>query len=191
MMLGVCFRAAVSGSETALLAKGWDQLLLRKGATVLGGAIASASLLVLSATRSSFVAMVAFIGITLGNSFNQSGVTANYLEVAGADAGYFSTWMNTLAWAAAYVAGEAVVRLRTTVGGGWGWLWLPCAGIRTVSSVLYWNWASVNSAREHLEGRFDTTGDGRIDAFDTRGDGKPDAFDTTGDGQINQTVSKP
>ena len=86
MMLGIWFRAAVSGTETALLAKGWDQLFLRKAATVLGGGVASLSLLVLTATRSAFVAMVAFVGITLGNSFNQSGCTPNYIEVAGADA---------------------------------------------------------------------------------------------------------
>ena len=31
-------------------------------------------------------AMVAFVGVTLGNSFNQSGCTPNYIEVAGPDA---------------------------------------------------------------------------------------------------------
>jgi len=67
MMLGIWFRAAVSGAETALLAGGWDQLVLRKGATVLGGAVASASLLVLAATRSSFVAMIAFIGVCVSS----------------------------------------------------------------------------------------------------------------------------
>ena len=41
--------------------------------------------------------------VALGNSFNQSGVTPNYLEVGGPDAGYFSVWMNTLAWAGAWV----------------------------------------------------------------------------------------
>ena len=110
--------------------------------------------------------------------------------------------------------------MRSAVQGGWSWLWLPCAAIRIGSSVLYWNWASIHSAREHLEGEFDTNGDGhaptplftpllylaihftaifhysaacpsdQIDAFDTRGDGKPDAFDTNGDGQIDQTVSR-
>ena len=99
MMLGIWFRALVSGGETALLAKGKDQLLLRKAATAIGGAIASASLIALTATRSSFVAMMALIGVTMGNSFNQSGITPNYIEVAGPDAGYFGTWMNTLAWA--------------------------------------------------------------------------------------------
>ena len=43
-----------------------------------------------------------------------------------------------------------------------------------MASVVYWKWASVHSAREHLEGRFDTNGDGRADAFDTNGDGQID-----------------
>lgn len=70
MILGIWFRAVVSGAETALLANGWDQLLLRKGATVLGGAVASASLLVLAATHSSFVAMVAFIGVCVSTNLH-------------------------------------------------------------------------------------------------------------------------
>ena len=185
MMLGIWFRAGVSATETALLAQGWDQLLLRKAANGVGGAIATASLLVMSVVRSPLVAMLAFTGVTLGNSFNQSSVTPNYLEVAGPDSAYFGSWTNTLAWASAYACGEAIVRLRALVGGGYAWLWLPCAAIRAASAALYLRWASVHSAREHLEGRFDTTGDGRADAFDTSGDQRPDAFDTTGDGRID------
>ena len=85
MMLGIWFRAGVSAAETALLAQGWDQLLLRKAANGVGGAIATASLLLMSVVRSPLVAMLAFTGVTLGNSFNQSSVTPNYLEVAGPD----------------------------------------------------------------------------------------------------------
>ena len=61
MMLGMWFRGAISGGETALLAKGYDQLALRKWATVVGGGIATASLVMLTATRSAFVAMLAYV----------------------------------------------------------------------------------------------------------------------------------
>ena len=85
--LGIWFRALVASAETALLARGRPQLELRKGATVLGGGIASASLLVMTATASPVVAMLALTGVTLGNSFNQSGFLSNYLELAGPDSG--------------------------------------------------------------------------------------------------------
>ena len=109
MMLGIWFRAGVSAAETALLAQGWDQLLLRKAANGVGGAIATASLLLMSVVRSPLVAMLAFTGVTLGNSFNQSSVTPNYLEVAGPDSAYFGSWTNTLAWASAWASAYAAV----------------------------------------------------------------------------------
>jgi len=96
-----------------MLARGTPQLLLRKGATVAGGVIASLSLVVLAATGSPLLASIALTGVTLGNSFNQSGFLPNYLEVAGPDSGYFNTWMNTLAWAGAYLGSILMVQLRT------------------------------------------------------------------------------
>ena len=61
--------------------------------------------------------------------------------------------MNTLAWAGSFAVGEAIIRLRAAFGGSWVWLWLPCAVLRAAASVLYGRWASVHSARDHLEGR--------------------------------------
>ena len=66
-------------------------------ATAAGGGIAVLSLFLLSWTRTPFVASLGMIGVTLGNSFSQSGFTPNYIEVAGSDAGYFGVvWLTIL-----------------------------------------------------------------------------------------------
>ena len=59
-----------------------------------------------------------------------------------------------------------MVQLRTWMGGQWLYMWLPCAALRAASSALYWRWASVHPARDHMDGKLGPapwTGDMEVD----------------------------
>lgn len=109
-----------------MLSRGYGQLLLRKVATAVGSFIACVSLIAFNSTRSSFIATMCYCGIVLGNSFDYSGFLPNYIEVAGNDAaGTFIAWVNTLAWAAAFLITEIINRLSMLTGTrSWKVMWL-------------------------------------------------------------------
>jgi hypothetical protein len=134
-----------------LCAGTFSQVALRKIATAVGSVIACLSLVAFNATRSSAIATLAYCGIVFGNSFDYSGFLPNYIEVAGHDpAGTFIAWVNTLAWAGAFVSTEIINRLSMIVGGGarsWQTLWLAPVAIRIVATVLYASWCAAATER--------------------------------------------
>ncbi len=74
MMLGIASKSIIAAWESAMLSKGtYSQLALRKIATTVGSVIACVSLVLFNATRSSFIATLAYCGIVFGNSFDYSG----------------------------------------------------------------------------------------------------------------------
>eukprot|EP01050_Picozoa_sp_SAG11_P046312 SAG11_NODE_23616_length_385_cov_1.220280_1_plen_88_part_10 len=83
MAVSIVARSVITPLESLLLSRGWRQLLLRKLATLCGGIGAVSGLVAFAATRSSVVATVAYCVLSIGNGFNQSGYTSNFLEVAG------------------------------------------------------------------------------------------------------------
>ena len=155
VLVGIGSKSLIATWESRLLKRGVGQLMLRKLATVYGTAITAASLLIFSGTNSRYVASVAYCGIVLGNSFDYSGFLPNFIELAGHDpAGHFYAWLNTLGWAASFVAAELINRLATIGAGGsrrWQLVWLAPAAARLVATRVFWQWASVRPAQEHLD----------------------------------------
>ena len=64
-----------------MLSRGTSQLMLRRVATAIGSVIACGSMVCFSATRSSYIATLAYCGIVVGNSFDYSGFLPNFIEV--------------------------------------------------------------------------------------------------------------
>lgn len=131
----------------------FSQLALRKIATTVGSVIACLSLVAFNATRSSMVATLAYCGIVFGNSFDYSGFLPNYIEVAGNDpAGTFIAWVNTLAWAGAFVSTEIINRLSMISGTrSWRMMWLAPVACRVAATMLYAAWASTRPAMDLID----------------------------------------
>lgn len=154
MMLGIASKSIIAAWESAMLSKGtYSQLALRKIATTVGSAIACVSLVMFDATRSSFIATLAYCGIVFGNSFDYSGFLPNYIEVAGNDpAGTFIAWVNTLAWAGAFVSTEIINRLSMLSGTrSWRTLWLAPVVCRIAATAIYAAWASTRPAMDLID----------------------------------------
>ena len=157
MVVGIASKSVIAGWESAMLAKGTSQLMLRKVATAVGSVITCASLLAFNATRSSYIATLAYCGIVLGNSFDYSGFLPNYIEAAGNDpGGVFIAWVNTIAWAGAWLATEAINRLSMLSGVRvYKVLWLSPVIARAAGTLIYWRWCSIRPIVEHLAERDD------------------------------------
>eukprot|EP01051_Picozoa_sp_SAG22_P005842 SAG22_NODE_361_length_11712_cov_6.108155_1_plen_191_part_00 len=155
VVIGIGSKSVIAGWESVLLRRGVSQLALRKAATAVGSAISCTCLLLFNATRSRWLASLAYCGIVVGNSFDYSGFLPNFIEAAGDDpSGSFYAWLNTLGWGLSHVAAEAINWLATRGGPrNWNVVWVAPAVCRAAATLVYWRWASVRSAQEHLDGR--------------------------------------
>ena len=73
VIVGIGSKSVIAAWESMLLRWGVSQLALRKIATAVGTAVSCACLLCFNATRSRFLASLAYCGIVVGNSFDYSG----------------------------------------------------------------------------------------------------------------------
>ena len=75
VVVGIGSKSFIAAWESLLLRCGVPQLALRKIATAVGTAVSCACLLWFNATRSRYLATLAYCGIVVGNSFDYSGQT--------------------------------------------------------------------------------------------------------------------
>eukprot|EP01043_Picozoa_sp_COSAG02_P034771 COSAG02_NODE_2451_length_8826_cov_26.741836_6_plen_86_part_00 len=73
--------------------------------------------------------------------------------MAGTDpAGTFIAWVNTLAWAGAFVSTEIINRLSMLSGTrSWRTLWLAPVACRIVATGIYAAWASTRPAMDLID----------------------------------------
>ena len=76
----------------------------------------------------------------------------NFIELAGDDrSGSFYAWLNTLGWGLSHVAAEGINMLATRGGTrNWNVVWCAPVVARLLATVVFWRWASIRSAQEHL-----------------------------------------
>lgn len=155
VIVGIGSKSVIAAWETLMLRWEVPQLALRKIATAVGTVVSCACLLCFNATRSRYLASLAYCGIVVGNSFDYSGFLPNFIELAGDDrSGSFYAWLNTLGWGLSHVTAQGINMLATRGGTrNWNVVWGAPVVARLLATVVFWQWASIRSAQEHLDGR--------------------------------------
>ena len=102
--------------------------------------------------QSPVIACALYCGASIGHCFDYPGFVANHVEVQGPDIGVFAAYSNTVNWVFVFVFGQIFSGLKRLTG-SWHALLLGPVILRGVNCVWYLRFASIDSARSHLERR--------------------------------------